>query len=408
MNTATLSLLYDKWAAAPDEETDGRQSDLGGSAAPIWIDADGWSEQDIAPRAWIAPGYLIRGAVTVLSGPGSAGKSSIAVAWSIALALARPWHRFKPTGAMRVFNYNTEDDGTEQRRRMSAALRQFDAFPADLAGQVVRIGPNGTGTLLRRDPISGRLAFTAAMRALETLISEQRPDVLILDPLVELHDAEENDNTALRAIMAKFRSLAIEYKLALVLIHHARKGSGSAAGDPDSLRGASSIVGAARVVLTVLTMDEDQAGKLGIPPKDRARYFRVDGAKSNYAPIQDAEWFERVEYELDNGEKVAAAVPWEPPSVFGDLTQSSLNAILDKIAAGPAPGVLYAPTKQGGSTRWVGQALIDMGGIEEGQARHIVSLWFKSGLLTKAAYDHPDLRRSVPGVGVDNTKRPIE
>lgn len=400
--------LYDKWGATPDEETDGKQGDLLGSVAPIWINAEEWAESDIPPRPWIAPGYLIRGAVTVLSGPGSAGKSSLIVGWSIALALSKRWHRFIPVAPMRVFNYNTEDDNIEQHRRMSATLRQFGAAPRDLGDKVVRIGPNGTGTLLRRDPISGRLAFTAAMRALETLIEEQRPDVLVLDPLVELHDAEENDNTALRAVMAKFRQLAIQYALALVLVHHARKGSGSAAGDPDSLRGASSIVGAARVVLTVLTMDEEQAAKLGIASKDRGRYFRVDGAKSNYAPLHEAEWFERIEYDLDNGERVAAAVPWQPPSAFGDLTAAMLNQVLDQIAAGPTPGVLYTPSKRGGSSRWCGQVLIDMAEMEEPRAKQIIAQWFESGLLQKTAYDHPELRRSVPGVVVDNAKRPSE
>lgn len=409
MNAASkVAHLYDRWGATPDEETDGRQGDLLGTVAPIWINAEEWAECDIPARPWIAPGYLIRGAVTVLSGPGSAGKSSLVVGWSIALALAKRWHRFVPVAPMRVFNYNTEDDNTEQHRRMSATLRQFDATPRDLGNKVVRIGPNGTGTLLRRDPISGRLGFTAAMRALETLLEEQRPDVLILDPLVELHDAEENDNTALRAVMAKFRQLAIQYNLALVLIHHARKGSGSAAGDPDSLRGASSIVGAARVVLTVLTMDEEQAGKLGINPKDRARYFRVDGAKSNYAPLHEAEWFERVEYELDNGERVAAAVPWQPPSAFGDLTAAMLNQVLDQIGAGPSPGVLYTPSKRGGSSRWCGQVLMDMAAMEELCAKQIIGQWFETGLLKKTAYDHPELRRSVPGVVVDNSKRPTE
>jgi hypothetical protein len=400
--------LYEKWGATPDEETEGRQGDLLGTVAPIWTNAKAWSEADIPPRPWIAPGYLIRGAVTVLSGPGSAGKSSLVVGWSIALALAKRWNRFVPVAPMRVFNYNTEDDSTEQHRRMSATLRQFSAVPADLGDMVMRIGPNATGTLLRRDPISGRLAFTAAMRALETLIEEHRPDVLVLDPLVELHDAEENDNTALRAVMAKFRQLAIQYNLALVLIHHARKGSSQAAGDPDSLRGASSIVGAARVVLTVLTMDEEQAGKLGISTKDRARYFRVDGAKSNYAPLHEAEWFERIEYELDNGERVAAAVPWQPPSAFGDLTAAMLNQVLDQISAGPTPGVLYTPSKRGGSTRWCGQVLMDMADMEELRAKQIIAQWFDSGLLKKSAYDHPELRRSVPGVLVDGAKRPTE
>lgn len=396
-----------KWEAAePDGETDGRQGDLLGAAAPLWVDDGDWSEAEIEPRPWIAPGYLMRGAVTVVSGPGSAGKSSLLVGWSIALALGRRWHRFTPAGAMRVFNYNVEDDATEQRRRMSATLRQFDAAPRDLNGRVVRIGPNNTGTLLRRDPSTGRLAFTAAMRALETMIETQRPDVLILDPLVELHDAEENDNTAIRAVMAKFRSLANQHQMAVVLIHHARKGAGSSAGDPDSLRGASSIVGAARVVLTVLTMDEEQAGKLGISAKDRGRYFRVDGAKSNYAPIHDAEWFQRVEYDLDNHEGVAAAVPWEPPSPFGDLSVATLNSVLDQIAAGPTPGVLYSPNKRGGSSRWCGQVLMDMASMEEPRAKEIISQWLKSELLHATTFHHPELRRDVPGVVVDNAKRP--
>ena len=291
--------LLKRWESA-DEEHDDRQDELLEKAAPLWVDDGAWEEGQITRRPWIAPGYLMRGAVTVVSGPGSAGKSSLLVGWSISLALGKRWHRFIPSGPMTVFNYNVEDDRLEQQRRMSATLRQFDAVPRDLAGKVVRIGPNSTGTLLRRDPISGRLAFTASMRMLEKMLEERHPDVLILDPLVELHDAEENDNTAIRAVMAKFRALAVQYNMAVVLIHHARKGAGSAAGDPDSLRGASSIVGAARAVLTVLTMDEEQAGKLGIKPKDRGRYFRVDGAKSNYAPLHEAEWFQRIEYQLDN------------------------------------------------------------------------------------------------------------
>lgn len=400
--------LLKKWEADPDEETDGRQGDLLGTVAPLWIDDAAWSEAEIKPRPWIAPGYLMRGAVTVVSGPGSAGKSSLIVAWSIALALGRRFHRFYPAAALRVFNYNVEDDKLEQHRRMSATLRQFDASPQDLAGRVIRLGPNGTGTLLRRDPATGRLTFTAAMRALETTIEERKPDVLVLDPLVELHDAEENDNTAIRAVMAKFRSLAVQHDMAVVLVHHARKGAGGAAGDPDSLRGASSIVGAARVVLTVLTMDEEQAAKLGIKPQDRSRYFRVDGAKSNYAPLHEAEWFQRVEYQLDNDEGVAAAVPWEPPSAFGDLTASLLNAALDQIAAGPTPGVLYSPTKRGGSSRWCGQVLVDMAEMDEPRARQIVAQWLDTGLLHKTTFHHPDLRRDVPGVVVDNAKRPTE
>jgi hypothetical protein len=404
MSAATIHTLYDKWQAGATE--DERQEDLFGTAAPIWIEDADWSEVDIPIRPWLAKGYMMRGAVTVVSGPGSAGKSSLMIGWCLAIVLGIKWHKLMPTGPLRVITYNTEDDAAEQRRRMSATLRQFDRSPRDLGTNLIRIGPNATGTLLRRDPMSGRLVFTAAMKALETQITEQKPDVLILDPLVELHDAEENDNTALRAVMAKFRSLAVEHNMSVVLLHHARKGSGQAAGDPDSLRGASSIVGAARIVLTVLTMDGEQAAKLGIPSEEKGRYFRVDGAKSNYAPLHEAEWFERVEYELDNGEKVAAAQPWEPPSVFGDATGATLNAVLDQIAAGPQPGHMFTPTKRGGSDRWCGQVVMDALDMDEPQAKQIIGRWFKSGLLVQTKYHHPELRREVPGVVVDSSKRP--
>lgn len=401
-----LSDLYSRWAAEPDEETDGRQTDLLGTAAPVWVDSAAWVEGEIKPRPWIARGYLMRGAVSVLSGPGSAGKSSLMVGWAIAASLGVRLHRFVPQHPCKVFLYNVEDDREEQQRRMSATLRQFDRNPRDLAGNVVRIGPNGAGTLLRRDPISGRLGFTAAMRAMEDLIREQRPDVLVLDPLVELHDAEENDNTAVRAVMAKFRAMAVQYNMAIVLIHHSRKGVAGAFGDPDSLRGASAIVGAARIVLTVLTMDEDTATKLNIAPIERGRYFRVDGAKSNYAPLHEAEWFQRVEYELDNGEAVAAAVPWEPPSSMPDATPAELNAALDEIDRGPSPGVLYTASNRGGGSRWAGRVLIARCGMSEPQARALLATWVRAGLLHETHFHHPEARRQMPGVRVDDSKRP--
>ena len=88
---------------------------------------------------------------------------------------------------------------TEQRRRLSAALRQFSANPGDIAGKVIRTGPSGVGTLLVRDD-KGRVQFTPAMDRLEQLIIQYKVDVLFADPLSELHASEENDNGAMRAM----------------------------------------------------------------------------------------------------------------------------------------------------------------------------------------------------------------
>ena len=274
----------------------------------------GWIEQDIPKRPWLARGYFLRGSVTILAGPGSAGKSSLAIGWATAAALGRPWHRFTPATPLRVLLYNVEDDPDEQRRRFSAALRQFDRTPADLKGQIFGVQPKNIGTLVNYDPQSRDCQGTKLMFALEDAIRAFRPNVLMLDPLVELHDGEENDNTGMRAIIAFFRTIAQTYDLAVLILHHTRKGSGNGAGEQDIFRGAGSSVAAARVALTVLPMTPDEAKEFNVHEDLRRQYVRVDSAKANYTPASAAEWFQLIEYDLDNTDAVAAVVPWFPPT----------------------------------------------------------------------------------------------
>ena len=386
---------------------DDTQAEMFDADAVLWVEAGEWDEAAIPARPWIAPGVLMRGAVTVLSGPGSAGKSMLTVAWACGLALNVPVGGLHPRAASRVFVYNVEDDDAEQRRRFSGCLREIGKSPADLSGLVYRLGPHNIGALLAVDNITGRLTVTPAGRELERLMNEHRPDVVFLDPLVELHSADENDNTGIRQVMAWFRSLARRFDCSVVLLHHARKGLHDAAGDPDSLRGASSIVGAARVVLTVLTMDKDEAEALGIPHGRRRDYFRVDGAKSNYAPPGEAEWYERRPHELANGDTAVAAVPWHPTNPLTGKTPL-LNRALTVIADGPEPGVRYTASKRGGAARWVGQILVDECDLTEAQARSLVASWLKNGVIVEREYMNERLRKLQLGVVVIDSKRPSE
>ena len=81
---------------------------------PLWADITEWDESGISPRRWIAPGYYMRGAVTLIAGQGSAGKSMLAVTHSSALALNVAWSNLKPAAPMRSIVYNVEDDADEQ------------------------------------------------------------------------------------------------------------------------------------------------------------------------------------------------------------------------------------------------------------------------------------------------------
>ena len=114
--------------------------------------------------------------------------------------------------------------GTSSVAELSAALRQFNATPWDIRERIVRVGPGGVGTLFEVDPDTRRIRETPAMQALRRLLHQHTPDVLIVDPLAELHTSEENDNGAMRAVAASFRALAVEFNMAVIIAHHTRKG----------------------------------------------------------------------------------------------------------------------------------------------------------------------------------------
>lgn len=353
-----------------------------GSAPHIWIDADEWDEADIPRRPWIVPGYAMRGTVTLIAGPPSALKSSVALGWASSVALCIDYGRFRPAVAGPVFVYNVEDDQNEQRRRLSATLRQFGARPADIKDKLYRMGPSTIGTLLERCD-DGKVRFTPAMDTLHTLISMKRPVMLIIDPLAELHNCDENDNTALRAIIAKFRELAVEFDMAVVVLHHTRKGAGQSPGDPDAARGASAIIGAVRVAVTLTTMSEDDAKEFGLPTdlEQRSYYVRMDDAKSNYAPLRSAQWFEKIAYDLNNGDAVAAAVPWQTPEAK-TASLSDLAVLAAAIERG-GPGAEPWSPKLSGDPRSV-RALLERNGFigTDAQKKTIARLETEFGMTT--------------------------
>jgi hypothetical protein len=389
--------------AAGSEPADGQAASGGaGGAVPLWHDPSDPTTVAIPRRPWCAPGYLMRGSVSVLSGQGAGGKSSLVVALSIACARGEPMGAFAPTAPLIVVNYNTEDDQDEQRRRYSAALTA-QKLPGDaIRNRVIRCGPHDVGTLFERDAKTGRVTPTPALAALEALVESSGADVLICDPLAELHNAEENDNTAMRAVVAAFRAMAQRLNIAGLILHHDRKGT-NAPGDMDRMRGASAITGAVRVMLTLTTMSIEEAEKFGIPADQRRRHFRIDGAKSNYAPAQDAEWWRLDGIEIANGETVAAALPWTPPSAFDGVSMATCVAVLERLRT----GTNGCPFGAGGKARGEMFAVFEAEpfNLPKGKLGAMLTAWTTEGLVYEQdGCPSPNSRHARRGLVVDETK----
>jgi RecA-family ATPase len=72
-----------------------------------------------------------------------------------------------------------------------------------------------------------RLDLAEHCARLEATLVEHRPRLLLLDPFVRLHRADENSAQEVAAILASLRELQRRHHLAITVVHHTRKNGGS-------------------------------------------------------------------------------------------------------------------------------------------------------------------------------------
>jgi hypothetical protein len=128
----------------------------------------------------------------------------------------------------RVLIYLAEDSPWAVRERLEAlakhrrlALGKLDLFSISAAN-------------LRLDSLAhrARLALT---------LEDLKPRFLVLDPLVRLHNRNENDATEIAEILSYLRHLQREFSLAVMLVHHARKSGAPDGQAGQSLRGSGDL-----------------------------------------------------------------------------------------------------------------------------------------------------------------------
>jgi KaiC/GvpD/RAD55 family RecA-like ATPase len=271
------------------------------------------SEFDLPARRWVLGHRFIRGFVSALVSQGGVGKSVLSLTTAVALATGRD----DITGEVvhertKVWVINAEDDKDEMDRRMLAICKVFGVDPAELEGWLFIDSWYGKRKRLVGQSEDGSLVPTAHAKEVARAVRERGIGVLIIDPLVALHTAEENSNDAMQQVMDVLKAIAGKGDCALGVVHHAPKGrAGEAhAGDADMSRGATAVVAAARVANTLVRMGQETADRLSLPAEEARRYIRLDDAKSNYAlPDAEAHWFRLESVSLANGDSVGVPVP---------------------------------------------------------------------------------------------------
>lgn len=245
------------------------------------------------------------GCVGILSGAGGAGKS-MWVNQAIYQVAAGQYCDFglgtvaAPRGDIgRVLVFNLEDPAEILHSRFHAIARHWHPNDGnkkqwidDLA-EFVRVYPlAGHGiTLLDQYALE-----TEAARRLVGVCELFKPRLIVIDTLRRAHDADENNNGQMSAVLRWFEVLARRVGAAVLLLHHESK---VGLNDPDAgasaLRGASAIVDNARWVARLRTMTRSEGEQRGLDTEteEHRQWVKVGLEKSNYGAIPPPVWLHR-------------------------------------------------------------------------------------------------------------------
>lgn len=364
------------------------------SDTPTGFAAEWLPPESIPPRRWIYGNFLIRGHLSVVAAPGGTGKSSYVLASCIAMATGRDLlGQDLPEGPLRVLVFNLEDPADEFNRRIAAVMQHYGITVADLGGRLfVRHGRDQPFQSHKRTDKNGKTIKTGDdLTELLLHVTQERIDVVVVDPFISSHEASENSNEEMDLVAKDWtRFIAGPRDIAVLLVHHCRK-TGNNDASIDSIRGGKALTDAARVAITLNPMSDGEASHYGLSPDERDRLVSVSYGKSNMTARNSTKfWFRLQSVALGNGDNlhpsgdnVGVPVPWQPPKEAAWTTEQ-LADIQKKLGAAE-----YRQSHQAKDGVWAGVVVAEVMGLNPEDDRKRISgllgSWLSRGHLKKTS-----------------------
>lgn len=366
-------------------------------------------------RPWIYGRQLLRGSLSVIIAPGAVGKTALLVGTALALATGRSlFSKDVWEGPKRVWLWNLEDSELELSYLVEAARLHWSVSASELGERLyVDSALSGAELCLATEDAAGFRINEPIVSALVAELLARKIDVLMVDPFVSSHRVNENNNTAIDAIAKKWARVAVQANCSVLLVHHTRKLNGAEA-TAEGGRGASALPNAARSVVALNRMSDEDARSWGIEGENRRRYFRAYDDKANRAPpASKSDWYYLASVDLDNGgpdhgDSIQVVLPWTPPDAFTGVTVDHLRQVQEKIAAADWKDSSLA------KDAWAGCAVaevleLDITNVKGPECRRVKELlktWISSGALAIERVKDTKKGREVPFVRVGKWAEP--
>lgn len=263
--------------------------------------------------------------VTLGVGPPGTAKSTLAISTALSIATGE-----RLTGEVvhrtgRIWIHNNEDSLDELYRRIGGTLK-YHEIEFDRARENIFVSSGLDERLLVAVKVKDIVERHRAVAEVISSIRRERIIHIVVDPFVSTHrGVSENSNEEIEQVVDAFRAIAHETGCSIDLIHHSSKQT-ETAGNMNAARGASSLIGAVRMMYTISPMSKKLADDMQLSDDQAARLVRLDHAKGNYSARDTrANWFELESYNIGNGtdlsddmfydgDSIAVPKPWVPPT----------------------------------------------------------------------------------------------
>lgn len=186
--------------------------------------------EDSQLSRWLVEELWSDQAVGILGGQPKCCKSFLALDMAVSVASGAPClRRFAVHRPGPVLIFPAEDSLRDVRQRLEGICAAAGVGFDSLAVEVI------TAPSLRLDTPADRQRLANTVQALQ-------PRLLVLDPLIRLHQLDENDAGQIAGLLSFLRQLQRQFQLAVLLVHHARKDAHDAR-PGQALRGSSELHG---------------------------------------------------------------------------------------------------------------------------------------------------------------------
>jgi RecA-family ATPase len=353
-------------------------------------------------REWVYGYDYIKKYISVTASAGGIGKTSLTIVEALAIATGKPLLGVTVKQPSNVWVINLEDPRVELEMRTIAAMQHYNIKPEDIEGKLFMDGEDDMQITLAAESRDGLIQNDALLQFMADKIKENNIGVVTIDPFISAHLVNENSNGSIQAVVAMLRKLARDTNSSIQLVHHIRKTNGDDA-TIDSVRGAGSLIGAARAARVINRITPDDAMALGVDEHEALGIMAVDNGKANLAPPSDKRIYRRMHsVEIANGEHIGVATEFKLPDLFDGVTTKNLYNVQREVGEAEKQNDPYKADVRAG--KWIGKAVekelkldIEKPG-DKARAKAIAKQWINSGSLKIEKI--PDTRsgRDVPCV----------